>query len=175
MFAFNGFPKTLGLEVSGEVLEIGDNITNVKVGDKVLAQLGVPKYTSAEQLGGASNYSKLHTSMYTKVNDDYDMRENAAIPLTGLTSYQMLVHTMDVKNIKKILVLGGPTACGMISFPILKHFNVEEVWTTTSTRNEEYIKTLNVNYVNYNNKDWSEELKGKDFDVVYDTVGVKGD
>jgi len=85
-----------------------------------------------------------------------------------------MLLSAKVKESKRVLILGGTTSTGFVGIKICDHFNVE-VFVTCSSKNESVIKTYTNNYILYDKEDFGDKLKGYNFDIVYDCVGVSGD
>jgi len=112
--------------------------------------------------------------------------EAAAIPLACETSYQALFNQGMVTKDSKVFICGGATATGMFAIQLAK-LTGAKVATTCSARNVDLIKKLGYNVVqntelgenglgdilviDYNSKDFGTELKGQQYDIVYDCVG----
>ncbi|CAF3753000.1 unnamed protein product, partial [Adineta steineri] len=116
------------------------------------------------------------------------MVEAAAIPLACETSYQVLFHNISpsLKKGNKIFICGGSSACGLFAIQLAKSIGAS-VATTCSSRNIQLIEKLGyqiihnkselineqeqILVIDYNEKDSGEELKGENYDIVYDCVG----
>merc|ERR1712129_235700 len=99
-------------------------------------------------------------------------QQAGAVPLAGLTGLQAL-RSLEVKAGSSVLVLGGSGATGIAAIQIAKAQGAT-VYTTCSTRNLEFVKSLGADEVtDYTANDWSEVLKGKNLDGVFDSAGDK--
>jgi NADPH:quinone reductase-like Zn-dependent oxidoreductase len=95
------FPAVLGRDASGEVLEVGKGVENLKVGDAVL---GLTWGTYAEQVVSEE-------SDWAKAPPGLDLKDAAAIPLVGLTGAQ-LIERLSLQKGHRILVTGAVGGVG---------------------------------------------------------------
>uniref|UniRef100_A0A7S1L969 Enoyl reductase (ER) domain-containing protein n=1 Tax=Neobodo designis TaxID=312471 RepID=A0A7S1L969_NEODS len=110
--------------------------------------------------------------MLAKVPDGVSMKEAAVVGLAGNTAYHGLVDNLKFgPNCgKKLLVLGGSTATGMFALQIARHFNCPAIACTSTS--EELCKSLGATKViDYRKEDWSEVLRGEEYDAVFDAMG----
>ncbi|HWR05601.1 alcohol dehydrogenase catalytic domain-containing protein [Sporomusa sp.] len=79
------FPLTMGNELSGVVEAVGKSVTKFKVGDPVYTRL------PEQHIGAFAEYAVVHEAAAAKMPASLDYAEAAAVPLTSLTAYQVLV------------------------------------------------------------------------------------
>lgn len=103
-------PVTLGADVAGVVAAVGPDVTDVKVGDRVMAM---------SQMGGYAEKIALKAASVAKVPDGLDFAKAAALPLPGLTA-QAEVEALQVKAGDKILITGALGAIGRAVIYLLK-------------------------------------------------------
>lgn len=155
---------SVGCDVSGTVESIGpDTDTSLKVGDEIYADARRTPGTFAE-------YAIVQAIAAAPKPKNLDMIEAASLPLVGLNVVQSLTRRFHFKEGHKICVLGGSGGVGSVAVQVAKAWGASEVWSTGSSVDK--IKGLGADIVvNYKEKSIVEELKGKDFDMVYDTIG----
>ena len=83
-------PIGLGLEGAGIITEVGSNVKNLKVGDKV-AYAAIP-------LGSYSTHRNFPASKLVKIPDGVDLEVAATLMTKGLTTYYLLHQTYKVKS-----------------------------------------------------------------------------
>lgn len=159
------FPVTLGGDIAGIIVEVGKNISQFAVGDKV--------YGSANILSGASGafaeFAATKSANLAKMPEGLDFTEAAALPLTGLSALQVIEDHIKLQPEQKILIHGGAGGIGTMAIQIAKHLGAY-VATTVSAKSIEYVKQLGADEViDYKNQKFEELLS--DFDAVFDTVG----
>ena len=157
------FPHGIGRDVSGVVTEIGDEVTNFKVGDTVLSRIG-------EQLVGTIAQYVASEAKHTALKpDQITHQEAASIPLAGLTAWQGLVTIANLKAGEKVLIHAGSGGVGTIAIQLAKHLGAF-VATTTSTPNVDLVKKLGADQViDYKKEDYLQQVNS--FGVVFDTMG----
>ncbi|UJR06805.1 hypothetical protein I4U23_011092 [Adineta vaga] len=175
------FPHIPGTDVAGVVVAVGASVKRLHVGDKVYGNLGADGGSYAEYVCAKESLFALKPANLTMV-------QAAAIPLACLTSYQALFKTASprVESQSKIMICGGSTATGLYAIQLAKAVGAH-VATTCSQRNFDLLGQLGYKVIqadgnttvdserllviDYNNKDFGQELKGHNFDIVYDCVG----
>ena len=157
------FPLILGNDFAGEVSEVGENVTDFKVGDKVY---GRPRKS---KIGTFADYISINAEEIAPMPQGLSYEEAASIPLVGLTSYQAINEVIKAKPGDKVLIQAGSGGVGSFAIQYAKAIGLY-VATTGSDRGEKLIKSLNPDeFINYKEQDFSKVLK--DFDGVFDTLG----
>lgn len=157
-------PYTLGWDIAGEVVALGEGVTQFALGDEVY---GMPRFP-----GEAKAYSEYITSPVADLAlkpQRLTYQEAAGVPLTGLTAWQALFDTAHLQAGQTIFISGGAGGVGHYAIQLAK-WKGAQVITTTSTRNVEFVRGLGADVV----IDYTQQalLDGiKDVDVVLDTVG----
>ena len=101
----SSLPRGIGLDVSGRVDAVGEGVSNVHVGDRVL---GIPDFLGHAS-AGAAEYAVL--SVWVPVPDGLSLPDAAALPMAVETA----ARTLDILGLKKgqtILINGGGTMVG---------------------------------------------------------------
>ncbi|WP_117168711.1 NADP-dependent oxidoreductase [Paraliobacillus sediminis] len=157
------FPIILGWDVAGTIVEVGEKVTDYKIGDEVFAR---PDTTNE---GTYAEFTTVDENLLAKKPKSLTFEEAASIPLAGLTAWQCLVDFTKVKKDDKVLIHAGAGGVGSLAIQIAKHLGAY-VATTASEKNEAYVKELGADQIiNYKTDDFAAELS--DFDVVLDTMG----
>ena len=157
------FPLILGHDCAGEVVEIGEKVTRFKVGDRIFSR---PRNG---RIGTFAELIAIDESEAALMPPNLSYQEAASLPLVGLTSWQALVDTAQLKPRQKILIQAGSGGVGTFSIQLAKHIGAE-VWTTTSGKNLEFVKGLGADHtINYGNEDFEQRMNN--LDVVFDTLG----
>ncbi|MGF1767325.1 NADP-dependent oxidoreductase [Enterovibrio makurazakiensis] len=155
-------PLTLGWDVSGEVVAIGENVTSLVVGDSVY---------SRPEIANNGTYAEYVTVAADEVAikpDSLSWQEAAGVPLAALTAWQALDEYVQLKAGECVLIHGGSGAVGQFAIQFAK-LRGATVYTTTSSRNSELVLGLGADHViDYREVDFSTL---KDLDVVFDTIG----
>ena len=123
----------IGAEAAGVVLEIGDEVTGLNVGDCVMGLV-------AEAFGSTAVAD--HRAL-KPMPDGWSFTEAASVPLTYLTAYYGLVDLADVGPGKKVLVHAGAGGVGMAAVQIARHLGAE-VYATASPNKWPALERLGV-------------------------------
>ena len=155
-------PSTIGFDLSGVVTEIGTDVTDFEIGDEVYSR--VPQ----EQMGTVTAYVAVRSEMAAKKPVSISFEEAAGLPLIGLTAIQAL-ERVDMKEDDRVLVHAGSGGVGSFAIQYAKAKGAY-VYTTTSTRNVEWVKALGADRViDYKTEDYKEVANN--LDIVFDTLG----
>ena len=161
-------PSGLGMEASGIIKEVGPDVSNFSVGDRV-AYAAVP-------LGSYSSHRIYKTKNLVKVPKEIDLNIAAAIMTKGLTTYYLLHKTYPVSSGETILFHAAAGGVGQIFCQWAKSLGCKVIGTVGS---EEKVETAKKNgcheIINYNKEDFSKKVMeitaNKGVSVVYDGVG----
>lgn len=155
-------PVTAGNEFVGLVEEVGSEVSNFKVNDRVFARLPLNK------IGAFAEYISVVEAALAKVPDYLSDIEAAAVPLTALTTMQAL-DLMKVKTGKSIFISGGTGSVGAMAIPIAKAKGLRVI-TNGSAENEKRVLELGANqFIDYKKEDYTKVLT--EVDYVLDTLG----
>lgn len=157
-------PATLGFDVAGVVVELGDGVTNFRVGDKVFGEAAVWSGGS----GAYAEFANASVNLIAKMPSNVGFREAAALVMTGVSAVQALVDHMKLSSGKKILIHGGAGGIGTFAIQIAKRIGAY-VATTAAGDGIAHVKQLGADEViDYKSRAFEEVLSGYDF--VFDTV-----
>eukprot|EP01040_Poterioochromonas_malhamensis_P000838 gene838-891_t len=171
------FPTVCGVDFSGVVDAVGEDVENVRAGDAVFAISWNSGHDDpAPVIGGAfAEYILIAASKLSKKPETLSFEQAAALGCIGVTASQALIDIGGVSKGTKLLVLGGSTSVGSLAIQLGKHLGAHVV-TTASTRAFSFVQQLNAadKIINYNDKRWDEDAEVKDFDVILDCSPEKG-
>jgi len=161
-------PSGLGMEASGIIKEVGPDVSNFSVGDRV-AYAAIP-------LGSYSSHRIYKTTNLVKVPKEIDLNIAAAIMTKGLTTYYLLHKTYPVSGDENILFHAAAGGVGQIFCQWAKSLGCKVIGTVG---NEEKVEIAKKNgcdeIINYNKEDFAKKVMeitdGKGVPVVYDGVG----
>ncbi len=98
------FPFTPGMEVAGVVTQLGEDVTGVRIGDRVMSMCGYGAF--AEEIC-------ISAAMAFPVRDDVDFRTAAIIPITYGTTYHALVDRAALQHDEWLIVHGAGSGIGL--------------------------------------------------------------
>ncbi len=161
-------PSGLGMEASGIIREVGPNVTNFSVGDKI-AYAGIP-------LGGYSTHRIYSSNNIVKVPENIDLNIVGSLMTKGLTAFYLLYKTYPVKAGETILFHAAAGGVGQIFCQWAKSLGVKVIGTVGNDEKIDLAKKNGCNEViNYSKEDFAKKVMeltdGKGIPVVYDGVG----
>ena len=161
-------PTGIGAEGAGVITEIGSNIKEFKVGDRV-SYAGAP-------LGSYSTHRNYPVKNLVKIPDSVDFKIAATLMTKGLTTFYLLHKTYPVKKGEIILFHAAAGGVGQIFGQWAKSLGCDVIGTVGSDDKIMKAKTSGYDHViNYNKENFSKKVleitNGKGVPVVYDGVG----
>ena len=137
------FPSTLGMDFSGVIKQIGENVpSDFKQGDQVYGQASVLRGGS----GAFAEQSLVDKDTIAHKPGALNYEEAAALPLVGVSAWQALVENIGLSNDKKILIHGGAGGIGSIAIQLAKHLGAH-VATTVSTNDRQFVQELGTDQI----------------------------
>jgi len=156
------FPCPIGFDVAGIVVERGSNVTRLKVGDEVYSR--VP----SESPGTFAEYIAVDSDVVCLKPSNLNFSESASLPLVGLTTIQSF-DKASLKSGNKVLIHAGSGGIGTFAIQYAKSKGAY-VYTTTSTKNVEWVKELGADRViDYKTENYLNIVNN--IDIVYETLG----
>lgn len=116
-----GAPAGLGLEVAGEVDQVGDGVTRWSVGDRVCALLGG---------GGYAELAVVDARHALPVPDDMDVIQAAALPETVCTVFANVFEAGDLKAGETLLIHGATSGIGVTAIQMAKAAGAKVITTS---------------------------------------------
>ena len=161
-------PSGIGAEGAGIIKEVGSNIKEFNVGDKV-SYAGIP-------LGAYSTHRNYPTKNIVKVPNSIDLEVAATLMTKGLTTFYLLHKTYPVKSGQTILFHAAAGGVGQIFGQWAKSLGCTVIGTVGSDEKIEKAKSYGYDHViNYNKEKFSKKVleitNEKGVPVVYDGVG----
>lgn len=187
-------PHVLGSDIAGEIVEVGEYVTRVTSGQRVLLapmhfcnhcakctsglQNQCPEFTVLGNLvdGGNCELIAIPEVNVIPIPDSHDFNAAASVPLVFLTAWHMLVGRGGVSPGQTVLVLGANSGVGIAGIQIAKFFNCRVIATAGDERKMEKARELGADHViNHYQQKISEEVKRitnkEGVDVVLEHVG----
>ena len=161
-----GASEILGLEVSGEIVSIANDVENVCVGDQVCALLPG---------GGYAEYAIADAKACLPVPKNLSLIEAATIPETFFTVWSNVFDRAKLKSGQSILIHGGGSGIGTTAIQLAKAFGAKVFTTVGSKQKCDFCRQLGAELaINYNDEDFVSIIKqatnGKGVNVVLDMV-----
>ena len=161
-------PTGIGLEAAGIIKEIGSNVTNFSVGDKVAY--------AAAPLGSYSTHRNYPSKNIVKVPDNIDLEIISSAMTKGMTTFYLLHKTYVPKKGETVLFHAAAGGVGQFFCQWAKSLGLKVIGTVGSQEKIEIAKKYGCDEViNYSKEDFAKKIMeltdGKGVSVVYDGVG----
>ena len=161
-------PSGIGVEAAGIIKEIGSDVKEFSVGDRI-------SYSGAP-LGAYSTHRNYPTKNLVKVPNNIDLEIAATLMTKGLTTFYLLHKTYPVKSGETILFHAAAGGVGQIFGQWAKTLGCTVIGTVGSDEKIDKAKSYGYDHIiNYNKENFSEKVleitNGKGVSVVYDGVG----
>jgi putative PIG3 family NAD(P)H quinone oxidoreductase len=163
-----GAPPYLGLECSGRVIAVGDEVTAWRLGDEVCALLSGGGY--AEQVA-------VPAGQLLPVPAKVDLAQAAAFPEAACTVYSNLFQVGGLASGETLLVHGGSSGIGTMAIQLGKAFGARVACTAGSAQKLARCRELGADVaINYRDEDFVAALRdatdGAGADVILDIMGA---
>ncbi|HVD87122.1 MAG TPA: NADP-dependent oxidoreductase [Solirubrobacterales bacterium] len=161
-------PLLIGWDVSGTVAEIGPGVTRFRVGDEVFGMPWFPR-----QAGAYAEYVTAPSRHFAAKPSVLSHEEAAALPLAGLTAWQIIVDTIQLQAGDDLLIHGVAGGVGHLAVQIAKARGANVIGTARCEQ-EAWLVGLGVDRViDYRSERFEELLD--DLDAVIDLTGKQGE
>jgi NADPH:quinone reductase-like Zn-dependent oxidoreductase len=187
-------PHIPGSDIAGDVARVGDRVTNVKVGERVLLQPGIScgqceKCLAGEDNlcrayaifgeavdGGCAEYVKSPAVNCVPIPEKLSYEEAAAFPLVSLTAWHMLISRAQLKPAETVLILAAGSGVGSAGIQIAKAAGARVIATAGSAAKLAKGKELGADeMINHSTQKIAEEVKRltgrRGVDVVFEHTG----
>jgi NADPH2:quinone reductase len=160
-------PFTPGAEVAGVVTELGDGVTTVKRGDRVLATIS---------WGGYAEFVIAPAESVTRIPDRMEFAVAAGFPLAYGTSHGALEWRARLQQGETLLVHGAAGGVGLTAVEIGKTMGATVIATASTAEKLAVAKAHGADHlIDYTTENFRERVKeitqGRGADVIYDPVG----
>ena len=190
-------PHISGSDVAGTVVEMGEDVTKFKVGDRVVSHSNMScrvcdqctsgrEYDCKERMiwgfqtgplwGGFAQYTHLPEVNVAKLPENVSFDDAAAMSMVGMTAWHMLVGRAKIIPGQTVLIMGGTSGVGMVGIQIAKLYNCNVI--ATAGNQQKMDKCLEIgadNVVNHREADWYKKVrditKKEGVDVVFEHIG----
>lgn len=158
----------LGLEVAGEVVALGEGVSDFEVGDRVCALANG---------GGYAEYCVVPAGQALPFPKGYDAVKAAAVPETFFTVWANLFQMAGLTEGESVLIHGGSSGIGTTAIQLAKAFGAEVYTTAGSKEKCDACEKLGAKRaINYKQEDFAAVIKdatgGKGVDVILDMIGA---
>ncbi|MDA0196367.1 MAG: NADP-dependent oxidoreductase [Bacteroidetes bacterium] len=149
-------PLILGWDISGEVVAIGSQVNDLKVGDEVFGMVNFPGHGKvyAEYVSAPEDHLAIKPG-------NISHEEAAASTLAAMTAYQVFVKNLNIGD--SVLIHAGAGGVGHFAIQMAKIFGAHVI-ATASSKNEDFVKSLGADQViDYTQTDFTKACHDVDF------------
>ncbi len=187
-------PRTLGGEISGEVIALGQEVKEHLVGDRVAVQSNVfcgecefclegeesiclnGKLLGVQRDGGFAEMIAVPARLLVELPDEVSFECSAALTLAGSTAMHMLTKRTKVRQGDWVLVIGGASGVGSAAIQIAKQSGAYVISTGSTADKRAFAKNLGADHVvDSTAPDWSSDVRHitekRGVDIVVEHVG----
>lgn len=152
-----------GLEVAGIIKQVGDNVTDWKIGDRVCALVAG---------GGYAEQATAHENLCLPIPEHISFEEAAGLPETVFTVWHNVFRLGALSQGEHLLIHGGSSGIGMTAIQLAKAIGAQVTVTVGTREKGEACMAVGADqYILYKEQDFEQELKETGVDVILDMVG----
>ena len=142
-------PVVVGLDMAGEIAEVGAGVAGWKAGDRVLVNpLNKKKGLMGEMLdGGMAKYCLVAADQLLAMPAGVSFEEAAALPVAYGTAHRMLITHDTVRKGDRVLILGASGGVGTGCVILAKHLGAEVIACTSSAEKMHKLRELGADEV----------------------------
>ena len=189
------FPHILGSDIAGDVVEIGANVRNVAVGDRVVLSPFISCGQCRDCLngdenmcdfqailgfqtnGGYAEYVKAPAKNAIQISSGLEYSLAAAIPTAYLTAWHMLISRAQIRPGESILILSAGSGVGSAALQISKLCGATVFATASTNEKLERARQMGADLtINYTQTDFSKVVRDatadRGVDIVLEHVGA---
>jgi NADPH:quinone reductase-like Zn-dependent oxidoreductase len=174
-------PHISGSDVAGNVVEVGEDVTKFKVGDRVVSHSNMScrvcelctsgreydcKYRTiwgfqtGPLWGGFAQYTHLPEVNVAHLPENVSFDDASAMSMVGMTAWHMLVGRAKIIPGQTVLIMGGTSGVGMVGIQIAKLYNCNVIATAGNQQKMDKCKELGADYVvNHREQDWYKKVR----------------
>ncbi|WP_322042334.1 NAD(P)H-quinone oxidoreductase [Paraburkholderia sp. J67] len=162
-----GDSTIMGLEIAGEVLEVGAAVEGYRIGDRVMGVVG----------GGAyAEIARIDWRMAMPIPASLDYVHAAAIPEVFVTAHEALMHLGRLKQGDSVLIHAAAGGVGSAAVQLAVATGATVFATAEASKRERVLQLGADHAIDYRTQDFAEvvasETNGRGVDVVIDFVGA---
>jgi NADPH2:quinone reductase len=159
-------PATIGLEAAGTIAELGEGVTGLTVGQRVMV-MGP---------GGNAEYMAVNANYVFPYPEAVDPVEAGGMPIVFLTAYHLLKTRGELQPGETVLIQAGASGVGTVAIQLAKQWGARVITTASTPEKLELTHSLGADVtINYTAQDFESEVQqqtaGKGVELVLECVG----
>ena len=173
-------PHISGSDAAGDVIAVGEDVKNIKVGDKVVSHSNMScrvckactdgrefdcvnriiwGFQTGPNWGAFSEITHLPEVNISKIPQGVSYDEAAAASMTLLTSWHMLIGRAKIRPGQTILIMGGGSGVGSFGIQIAKLYNCDVIATASPDKLDKCLELGADFAVDHRKEDWYKEVR----------------
>ena len=173
-------PHISGSDAAGDVIAVGEDVQNIKVGDKVVSHSNMScrvckactdgrefdcinriiwGFQTGPNWGAFSEITHLPEVNISKIPQGVSYDEAAAASMTLLTSWHMLVGRAKIRPGQTVLIMGGGSGVGSFGIQIAKLYNCDVIATASPDKLDKCLELGADFAVDHRKEDWYKEVR----------------
>jgi NADPH:quinone reductase-like Zn-dependent oxidoreductase len=173
-------PHISGSDAAGDVIAVGEDVKNIKVGDKVVSHSNMScrvckactdgrefdcvnriiwGFQTGPNWGAFSEITHLPEVNISKIPQGVSYDEAAAASMTLLTSWHMLVGRAKIRPGQTVLIMGGGSGVGSFGIQIAKLYNCDVIATASPDKLNKCLELGADFAVDHRKEDWYKEVR----------------
>ncbi|WP_412989884.1 alcohol dehydrogenase catalytic domain-containing protein [Pediococcus siamensis] len=165
------YPHVVGLDVAGEVVAIGTDVSQFTVGERVFY------HGDLTRQGGFAEFATPKADVVAKMPADLTYAQAAALLCGAMTAYQAIFRKASLTNRHTALIHAGAGGVGGIAIQLAKLAGLK-VLTTVSKRKQAFVTNLHPDFmIDYRTQNVTQVVQqltaGLGVDLIVNTIGAK--
>lgn len=187
-------PRTLGSEIAGQIVELGADVDDWRLGERVAIQSNLfcgfceyclkgeesiclnGKLLGVDCDGGFAELVVVPSRALVRIPPEVDFTSSAALTLAGSTAMHMLANRAEVRSSEWVLVMAGASGVGTYAIQIARQLGANVIATGSTEAKREFAKALGAAHVvDSTQENWPSEVRritGKrGVDLIVEHIG----
>jgi NADPH:quinone reductase-like Zn-dependent oxidoreductase len=187
-------PRTLGCEIAGQIIALGEDIDDWRIGERVAIQSNLfcgfceyclrgeeticirGKLLGIDLDGGFAEQVAAPAKALVRIPPEVDYNTSAAITLGTSTAMHMLTKRVEAQPGDWVLVIAGASGVGSSAIQIAKHLGAKVIATGSTQTKRDFALSLGADHtVDSNDENWPGEVRAltqkRGVDIVVEHVG----
>lgn len=155
----------IGIDIAGNVEDLGKNVTKFKIGDEVYGDI------SNSGFGAFAEYACTRENLLYHKPNTATFEQAATLPHAGVLAYQSILFNGRPTGNKKILINGAGGSTGPFAIQMAKQYNAE-ITCVDSADKFDFLKSLGADHIiDYKTTDFTQS--NTKYDLIIDLVANK--
>ena len=173
-WALDKFPHVPGFDFAGTVEEVGTNVTDLKVGERVYGS----DLSSPAGMGAYAQYVAIKHNYVHPLHESLTFSQGASLPIPYFTAYRGLFHQAEAKPGETVFIHGASGGLGMAAVQIASGLGLTVIGTASTPEGRQLAKEAGAHFVfNHYEEGYLEKAKEaageKGIDIIIEGIADK--